>query len=353
MLGGPLGGLAGAAFGHMYDVTVESEKTIGERRTGIWIKNIKVATGIIPEISRSVPVILIKLQVGATELSNFLVIATFKQHNQNLMALAHDFASPDGTAVIIQDESMGRWHDGFYEFHMAIPEGVLDIPYPDEDITAELMVVAGGQLIDKIDITFSLSGKKAITKAYDVLNILWGAVLADSEVDRLEVRKLKEILTKEFNFSQEELQEAKEYFKQLNITRQQALDSATVVAAELSQMEKERIMLLVLSIVAADHKLVPQEIEYVNKLAALFSIDKERLNALYKQDDLAGRLHALSILGLSFDASREDIRRRFKELALKYHPDKLQNLDEEFRKFGEEKFKEIKSAYDYLMEQNL
>jgi len=51
-----------------------------------------------------------------------------------------------------------------------------------------------------------------------------------------------------------------------------------------------------------------------------------------------------SILGVSEKASHEEIRRAFRKLAMKYHPDK--NLGNE--KWAGEKFKEINEAYAVL-----
>jgi len=50
------------------------------------------------------------------------------------------------------------------------------------------------------------------------------------------------------------------------------------------------------------------------------------------------------VLGLSKDASADDIRRTFKKLALRYHPDR----NPESRKEAEERFKEIAEAYEVL-----
>ena len=49
------------------------------------------------------------------------------------------------------------------------------------------------------------------------------------------------------------------------------------------------------------------------------------------------------VLGVSRDASAEDIKKAYRKLALKYHPDR--NPDD---KVAEEKFKEAAEAYDVL-----
>src|SRR5213083_3147903 len=51
------------------------------------------------------------------------------------------------------------------------------------------------------------------------------------------------------------------------------------------------------------------------------------------------------VLGVNRDASEEDIRKSYRKLAMKFHPDR--NPD---RKDTEEKFKEAKEAYEVLSE---
>jgi curved DNA-binding protein CbpA len=48
-------------------------------------------------------------------------------------------------------------------------------------------------------------------------------------------------------------------------------------------------------------------------------------------------------LGISYDASDEDIKKSYRKLSLKYHPDKNQNDD-----FFADRFKEIQEAYETL-----
>ncbi|MCQ2135572.1 MAG: molecular chaperone DnaJ, partial [Bacteroidales bacterium] len=54
------------------------------------------------------------------------------------------------------------------------------------------------------------------------------------------------------------------------------------------------------------------------------------------------------VLGVSKDASLDDIKKAYKKMALKYHPDRHVNDSESEKKEAEEKFKEAAEAYDVL-----
>jgi DnaJ like chaperone protein len=56
-----------------------------------------------------------------------------------------------------------------------------------------------------------------------------------------------------------------------------------------------------------------------------------------------------TVLGVEKNASREEIKKAYRKLAGKYHPDRVNHLGEEFKDLAERRFKEIQEAYQELM----
>ena len=55
------------------------------------------------------------------------------------------------------------------------------------------------------------------------------------------------------------------------------------------------------------------------------------------------------VLGVNRSASKDEIKKAYRKLAGKYHPDKVDHLGEEFKELAEQKFKDIQEAYQELM----
>ncbi len=64
--------------------------------------------------------------------------------------------------------------------------------------------------------------------------------------------------------------------------------------------------------------------------------------------NVAPEKHHARVLGLNGDVSPENIKRLYRQLIAKYHPDKVQHLGQEFQRLAESKTREINEAYDYF-----
>ena len=54
------------------------------------------------------------------------------------------------------------------------------------------------------------------------------------------------------------------------------------------------------------------------------------------------------ILEISPDATDEEVKKAYRKMANKYHPDKVSHLGEELQKLAEEKFKSVSDAYQAI-----
>jgi DnaJ like chaperone protein len=103
---------------------------------------------------------------------------------------------------------------------------------------------------------------------------------------------------------------------------------------------------LLFTIAMADSRFHPAEERYIKEVADVFGLsdrEYEQIRALFiKTND-----RAYQILGVTQEASNDEIKHAYKKLAREYHPDLLisKGVPQEFIKIANEKMKEINNAY--------
>lgn len=77
---------------------------------------------------------------------------------------------------------------------------------------------------------------------------------------------------------------------------------------------------------------------------------RETWRKAFESFDFAGEGHACEELGLSTGCLEDfsAVKRRYRELALEYHPDKQAGASEEERKASEARFVRVQEAYEHL-----
>ncbi|MFQ6605532.1 MAG: TerB family tellurite resistance protein [Fidelibacterota bacterium] len=100
----------------------------------------------------------------------------------------------------------------------------------------------------------------------------------------------------------------------------------------------------------ADGHIHPREIEIIQTIANYLNInanDFTSIKAMFIKDSTA----AYNILEISPDATDQEIKKAYRKMATKYHPDKVTHLGEDLRRLAEEKFKAVNDAYQTIKQE--
>jgi DnaJ like chaperone protein len=104
------------------------------------------------------------------------------------------------------------------------------------------------------------------------------------------------------------------------------------------------------SIANADGHVTEAEVREINNISGYLGIgshDFESIKAMFfKNPD-----SAYKILEIERTATDAEVKKAYREMAKKYHPDKLQHMDEVHQKGAEEKFRKVQEAYEQLQKE--
>lgn len=90
-----------------------------------------------------------------------------------------------------------------------------------------------------------------------------------------------------------------------------------------------------------------QEIDTISRHLGVQKLDFESIKAMFfKNPD-----SAYKILEIDRSATNSEIKTAYRMMAKKYHPDKLQHMDEAYQKGAEEKFRKVQEAYEQLQKE--
>jgi len=130
--------------------------------------------------------------------------------------------------------------------------------------------------------------------------------------------------------------------------------SAHKIASMLRQRMRYESRLQVIhflfSIANADGHVSSPEVKEIDRIASylgLQSKDFESIKAMFfKSPD-----RAYKILEIERIATVSEIKKAYREMVKKFHPDKLQHMDEVYRNGAEDKFRKVQEAYEQLQKE--
>lgn len=105
---------------------------------------------------------------------------------------------------------------------------------------------------------------------------------------------------------------------------------------------------------AADGAVADSEANQLKSISAWLGIpeyDYESIKAMFMQHRPADAEWAYRILEVPASASDEELKKAYRKMAVRFHPDKVSHLGEEYQQDATEKFKKVQEAWDFVKKQ--
>lgn len=125
---------------------------------------------------------------------------------------------------------------------------------------------------------------------------------------------------------------------------------ARYLAARTKYPTRLQIIHFLFGIAQADGRVSESEASIIREIAGYLQLtrsDFESIKAMFfKNTD-----SAYTILEIDKNASDAEVKKAYRKMAKKYHPDKLGHMDEAYRKGAEEKFRKVQEAYEQIQKE--
>lgn len=185
---------------------------------------------------------------------------------------------------------------------------------------------------------------------YDVptmLMALSAAVMkADGKVLKAELNYVKAFFNQQFGpqFSGQHLQVLKRFLDSGNIPLEQICGD---IRARMQPEVRVQLLHYLFGIAKADGDVSPSEMHVIERIAKQLHVGSQEFdsvkNMFYRNID-----SDYKVLGVEASASDDEIKKAYRKMAVKFHPDKVAQMGEEFQKGAKEKFQKVQEAYDAI-----
>lgn len=185
------------------------------------------------------------------------------------------------------------------------------------------------------------------TGAYAMsLLVLVAAVMkADGKTLKSELNYVKEFFVRNFG-----LDSANEAIKLLKDLLQQNIpvnDVCHQISRNMDYSSRLQLMHFLFGIAQADGEIHESELKLIATIGVNMGIsskDYDSIKAMFVKNTDA----AYSILEIDPSASDDEVKKAYRTMAMKYHPDKVSYLGEDFQNAANEKFQKVNEAYEEI-----
>jgi len=178
------------------------------------------------------------------------------------------------------------------------------------------------------------------------LIVLIAAVMkADGKVVKSELDYVKQFFARQFG--QDTAREATMMLRDMLKQDIPLVDVCRQIAGNMDYSSRLQLMHLLFNVSLADGAVNQSEQTIIERISGYLGISSADFlsirNMFIPETD-----SAYKILEIDPSASNEEVKKAYRKMAMKYHPDKVSHLGDDFRKTADEKFKKVNEAYEKI-----
>ena len=116
------------------------------------------------------------------------------------------------------------------------------------------------------------------------------------------------------------------------------------IREQMDKPSRLQVIHVLFGLSQSDGDVHPKEIKVIHNISNLIGISNveyKSIESMFKEDLES----AYSVLGVSKDSTDIEIKKAYRKMANKYHPDKIAHLGDDFKEISQEKFKSVSEAY--------
>lgn len=123
--------------------------------------------------------------------------------------------------------------------------------------------------------------------------------------------------------------------------------SCVQIAANMDYSQRLQLLNFLAMIAQADGSVPRGEVDALKEVARYMGLSESEVDSMLKLS--GGSLDdAYAVLGVSPDDTDDEVRKAYRTLALKHHPDRVAALGDDIRRAAEKKFQEINDAKERI-----
>lgn len=127
------------------------------------------------------------------------------------------------------------------------------------------------------------------------------------------------------------------------------MQSCDQISSNMDYSSRLQLLSFLAELCRADGVVANVEVDSLRKVAQRLRLNAQEVDSMLNLHDASTNLDAAyKVLGISPDATDDEVRKAYRQLALKHHPDRVATLGEDVRKAAEKKLQEINAAKDLI-----